>query len=67
MMHALPPRRPTGSQSPSAPNASCEFRDVATAAERTVEETWRRVGALLPTFSPKECANYLKNSVCAAV
>ena len=48
-------------------NASCEFRDAATAAERTVEETWRRVGALLPTFSPKECANYLKKTERAAV
>jgi len=37
------------------------------AAERTVEDTWRRVGALLPTFSPKECANYLRNSGYAAV
>jgi transposase len=32
------------------------------AAERTVEQTWRRVGALLQTFPPNECANYLKNS-----
>lgn len=37
------------------------------AAERTVETTWRRVGALLPTFSPTECANYLRNSGYAAV
>jgi transposase len=37
------------------------------AAERTVEKTWRRVGALIPTFSPNECANYLKNSGYAAV
>jgi len=37
------------------------------AAERTVEDTWRRLGALLPTFSPKECANYLRNSGYAAV
>ena len=37
------------------------------AAERTVEDTWRRIGALIPTFSPKECANYLKNSGYAAV
>lgn len=37
------------------------------AAERTVEDTWRRVGALLPTFSPRECANYLTNSGYAAV
>jgi transposase len=37
------------------------------AAERTVEDTWRRVGALLPTFSPNECSNYLRNSGYAAV
>jgi transposase len=37
------------------------------AAERTVEDTWRRVGALLPTFSSRECANYLNNSGYAAV
>jgi transposase len=32
------------------------------AAERTVEATWKRIGALLPCFSPQECANYLVNS-----
>ena len=32
------------------------------AAERTVEETWKRIGSLLDEFSPAECANYLKNS-----
>ena len=37
------------------------------AAERTVENTWRRVGALLPTFSPAECSNYFKNSGYAAI
>jgi transposase len=37
------------------------------AVERTVEDTWRRIGALMSTFSPKECANYLKNSGYAAV
>lgn len=31
------------------------------AAERTVEATWRRIGALLDRFSPKECARYLKH------
>jgi transposase len=29
---------------------------------RTVEDTWRRIGALLDCFTPTECANYLKNS-----
>ena len=37
------------------------------AAERTVENTWRRLGALLQTFPPNECANYLKNSGYAAI
>jgi hypothetical protein len=37
------------------------------AAERTVEDTGQRIGALIPTFSPKECANYLKNSGYPAV
>src|SRR6202161_1081524 len=32
------------------------------AAERTVEATWKRIGALLPGFTPKERANYLVNS-----
>jgi len=32
------------------------------AAERTHETTWRRIGTLLDTFPPHECANYLRNS-----
>ena len=32
------------------------------AAERTVEATWKRIGALLATFSPTECANYFANA-----
>jgi transposase len=32
------------------------------AAERTVEATWKRIGALLRTFTPKECANYFRNA-----
>ena len=32
------------------------------AAERTVEATWRRIGKLLDSFEPAECANYLKNA-----
>jgi transposase len=32
------------------------------ADERTIEATWRRIGALLDCFTPTECANYLKNS-----
>jgi transposase len=37
------------------------------AAERSVETTWRRIGALLPAFSAAECANYLTNSGYASV
>jgi transposase len=32
------------------------------AAERTVEATWKRIGLLLDTFSPSECANYFANA-----
>ncbi len=32
------------------------------AAERTVEATWKRIGALLRTFSPQECSNYFRNA-----
>ena len=32
------------------------------AAERSVEATWQRIGALLDAFPPDECANYLRNS-----
>ncbi len=32
------------------------------AAERTVEATWKRIGALLHNFTSDECANYLKNA-----
>lgn len=32
------------------------------AAERSVETTWRRAGALLDEFKPDECARYLLNS-----
>ena len=31
-------------------------------AERTVETTWKRVGALLDLFPPAECAEYLVHS-----
>jgi transposase len=37
------------------------------AAERSVEATWRRIGALLNAFSPQECANYLRNSGYASI
>jgi transposase len=32
------------------------------AAERTVEATWKRIGALLECFTPQECANYIANA-----
>jgi transposase len=37
------------------------------AAERTVEATWRRIGALLQTFAPQECANYFRNAGYASI
>jgi transposase len=32
------------------------------ADERTVDETWKRIGQLLDAFCPTECANYLRNA-----
>lgn len=32
------------------------------AAERTIEAVWKRLGKLLDTISPKECANYFLNA-----
>jgi transposase len=32
------------------------------AAERTVQQTWRRIGSLLDCFSPAECARYIANA-----
>ena len=32
------------------------------ASERTKEATWRRIGSLLDSFDPQECANYLVNA-----
>jgi transposase len=32
------------------------------AAERTVEATWKRIGALLACFTQQECANYFVNA-----
>jgi transposase len=37
------------------------------AAERTVENTWKRIGALLGAFTPQECANYFRNSGYASI
>lgn len=32
------------------------------AARRTTEAVWRQIAALLATFSPRECASYLRNA-----
>jgi len=32
------------------------------AAERTLEATWKRIGALIDCFSPNECRAYLANA-----
>jgi len=37
------------------------------AAERSVEATWRRIGALLNAFTAQECPNYLANSDYASI
>jgi transposase len=29
---------------------------------RTIEQTWKHIGSLLDRFTPKECANYLRNA-----
>jgi len=29
---------------------------------RTIDDTWRQIGALLDLFTPAECANYLTNA-----
>lgn len=31
------------------------------AAERTVDDLWRRIGILIGDFSPQECQNYLRH------
>jgi len=41
-------------------------RLLRSAAERSAEAVWRRIGKLLNHFSPQECANYLRNSGYAA-
>ncbi len=37
------------------------------ADERSVEATWRRIGELLGTFTPSECAAYLRHAGYASV
>ena len=36
-------------------------------AERTVEATWKRIGALLQVFTTQECANYFRNAGYASI
>jgi transposase len=37
------------------------------ANERTVEDTWKRIGELLNHFSPGECANYIRGAGYASI
>jgi transposase len=37
------------------------------AAERTIEGTWKRIGTLLASFTPQECANYFANAGYASM
>ena len=37
------------------------------ADERTVEDTWKRIGSLLDCFTQDECANYIRNSGYASI
>jgi len=37
------------------------------ANERTVEDTWKRIGKLLEHFSPVECANYIRGAGYASI
>ena len=32
------------------------------AQQRTVDDTWRHLGALLATIEPRECENYIRNA-----
>ena len=36
------------------------------AAEKSAEAVWQRIGSLLETLPPHECADYLRNSGYAA-
>lgn len=40
---------------------------VRKADERTIETTWRRIGALLGTFKPDECAAYIRHAGYASI
>lgn len=40
---------------------------MRTASERTIDAVWKRLGSLLDSFSPQECANYLRNAGYASI
>ena len=42
-------------------------RLVRKADERTIEATWRKIGALLEHFSPAECAAYIRHAGYASI
>jgi hypothetical protein len=45
------------------PSFNLEYKHLLRkAAKRTVEATWRQIGALLDDFSPEECQRYLVNA-----
>lgn len=35
---------------------------LRSAAERTIDTLWTRIGQIIDTFTPTECANYLRNA-----
>jgi transposase len=49
-------------QEPSTPSIENAFSKLKAllrkAAERTVDGLWNTIGALLPAFTPHECANF---------
>ena len=40
---------------------------IRKAEPRTPEETWKSIGKLLQNFTPKECANYIRNAGYASI
>ena len=49
-------------QEPSTPSIENAFSKLKAllrkATERTFDGLWSRIGALLPAFTPQECANF---------
>ena len=56
----LPPYRPDLNPIEQAFSKLKHF--LRAACERTIEDTWRRIGDLLDLFQPTECKNYLINA-----